>query len=103
MNQVVKRIKDLAAKQNLSQNKLAQKAHLPQSTINSIFNSVNDYPSIPTLEAICKAFDITVAEFFSDGTTPRSLTREQYAMFQRWSALTDEQKELILKLIENMK
>ena len=39
----------------------------------------------------------------SDGSTPRSLTREQYAMFQRWSTLTDEQKELILKLIENMK
>ena len=70
MNQVVKRIKDLAAKQNLSQNRLAQKAHLPQSTINSIFTSVNDYPSIPTLEAICKAFDITVAEFSPTAPPP---------------------------------
>ena len=70
MNQVVKRIKDLAAKQNLSQNRLAQKAHLPQSTINSIFTSVIDYPSIPTLEAICKAFDITVAEFSPTAPPP---------------------------------
>jgi len=98
---VLNKIRLLMNKKGWSEYHLSRVSGVPQSTINSMFRNSN-LPTITTLESICKAFDISLSEFFADGENLNSLTTEQRAMFDKWSRLTSEQKELLLKLIEQM-
>ena len=84
-----------------SEYRLAKESGVPQSTISNIFNR-NYQPSIASLDIICKAFGITLAQFFADGNFVE-LTDEQNEFFQRWAALKPEQKRLIDELIDQFK
>lgn len=81
--------------------RLAKEANLSHSTVTNMFNR-NNAPTLPTLESVCKAFGITLAQFFSDGSGPSELTGEQHELFSRWSTLTEEQKEALLHLMSTM-
>lgn len=96
-----KRIKQLMKERGWSYYRLAKEAKISHSTITNIFNR-NNAPTLPTLEAICKAFGITLAQFFSEKDTSAQLTEEQYILFARWSTLTEEQKQLLLDLMKTM-
>ena len=80
---------------------LARKCGLSDATIANIFRR-NTMPSIPTLEAICQGFGITLAQFFSQGQMVE-LSDEQKEMFDTWSTLTKEQKDALYQLIMVMK
>jgi len=81
--------------------RLAKEADLSQSTIANLFKR-NNTPSIPTLEAICRGFGITLSQFFSEGNFVE-LTDEQKELFDKWVTLTGEQKSLLLELVKNLK
>ena len=49
-------------------------------------------PSIPTLEALCKAFGMSMAQFFSTDNLI-AVTPELKEVFDSWITLTSEQKE----------
>lgn len=85
-----------------SEYRLAKEAGLSQSTISNLFRRHNA-PSIATLESICNAFGITLAQFFSDGNSCVVLTEEQKYLFDRWIALTEEQKRFLYEIIKNIK
>ncbi len=95
------RIRELMAQRQWSEYRLAIASGLSQSTIANIF-SRNTTPSITTLESICSAFGITLAQFFSDGEMVE-LTPEQREMFSAWSSLSTHQKEALSHLIQVMK
>ncbi len=95
------RIKQIMKVRGWSEYRLAKESGVPQSTISNIFNR-NYQPSIASLEIICKAFGITLAQFFADGNFVE-LTDEQNEFFQRWAALKPEQKRLIDDLIDQFK
>jgi len=95
------RIKKLMFERNWTEYRLAKEANLSQSTIANLFNR-NTLPGITTLEAICSGFGITMAQFFCDGNFTE-LTPDQKNMFDKWISLTEEQKGLIYKLIDQMK
>ena len=78
-----------------------KEAGLSQSTITNLFNR-NNAPTIPTLEAVCRAFGITLSQFFSEGNTPAELTEEQRTLFAAWSTLNDGQKEALLLLMKRI-
>ncbi len=99
---VIKRIDTLMKDRNWSDYKLATESGLSSSTIANIHRR-NTVPSISTLEAICSAFGITLAQFFTDDNHTVQLNNEQRELFNRWVSLTDNQKELIYKLIKEMK
>lgn len=69
-----KRLKKYRSQRGLSQKKLSNHTGISQSFISSI-ESNKQSPTITTLERICKAFGITIAEFFSkpDNAVPDSL------------------------------
>ena len=98
----LERIRSYMQARNWTEYRLAKESGLSQSTIANMF-SRHTAPSVPTLEAICKGFGITLSQFFSDGDGLVELDKEQLAMFQKWSMLTPEQKELLSKLVDNMK
>lgn len=99
---VIKRIDELMKERNWSNYKLAAESGLSSSTIANIYRR-NTTPSISTLEAICSAFGITLAQFFTEDSYTVQLNGEQRDLFQRWVSLTNKQKELIYKLIQEMK
>lgn len=99
---VIKRIDDLMKERQWSDYKLAIESGLSSSTIANIHRR-NTVPSISTLEAICSAFGITLAQFFSDNRVTVQLSSEQIDLFNRWIYLTENQKQLIYNLIKEMK
>lgn len=96
-----KRIRQLMDERGWTEYRLAKEAKLSQSTIANIFRRDNA-PTLPTLEAVCKAFGITLAQFFSEGNDSIELTEEQSELFKRWNTLSDEQKKLLLALMNTM-
>ncbi len=95
-----KRIKQLMDERGWTDYRLAKEANLSHSTVTNMFNR-NNAPALPTLEAVCKAFGITLAQFFSEGDGD-SLTEEQRVLFSKWSTLTEEQKHHLLGLMSTM-
>ena len=59
-------------------------------------------PSISSLEKICVALDITLSQLFAESGDKYDLTNEQRALIEKWSKLTEDQKEAILNLIDSM-
>ena len=99
---VIKRIDNLMKEREWADYKLAAESGLSSSTIANIHRR-NTVPSIPALEAICSAFGITLAQFFSDNNFTVQLNRDQLDLFTQWIYLTDNQKKLIYQLIKEMK
>ena len=99
---VITRINDLMKERQWSDYKLAIESGLSTSTIANIHRR-NTVPSISTLEAICSAFGITLAQFFSDNTLTVQLNSEQIELFNHWICLTENQKRIIYDLIKEMK
>lgn len=96
-----KRIKQLMEERNWTDYRLAKESGLSHSTVTNMFNR-NNAPTLPTLEAVCKAFGITLAQFFLEENTPE-LTEEQRILFAKWSTLKNEQKQALLTLIDTMR
>ena len=99
---VIQRIDELMKERNWSEYKLAAKSGLSSSTIANMHRR-NTVPSISTLEAICSAFGLSLAQFFTEGSNTVQLNDEQMKLFQRWVTLTEHQKNLIYELIDEMK
>ena len=95
------RIRQLMDERQWTEYRLAKESGLSQSTVTNLFKR-NTVPSVVTLEAICKGFGITLAQFFQEGNTTE-LTYEQKEMFDRWMTLSVEQKNIFYELIKNMK
>ena len=95
------RIKHLMEERDWTYYRLAKESNLSHSTVTNMFNR-NNAPTLPTLEAVCKAFGITLAQFFTERNSPE-LTEEQRVLFAKWSTLKDEQKQALLALIDTMR
>ena len=93
-----KRIRELMEERKWTDYRLAKEAKLSHSTVTNMFNR-NNAPTLPTLEAICRAFGITLAQFFAEGEEVQ-LTKEQQKLFSKWSTLTDRQKQILLELMD---
>lgn len=98
---VLERLRRIMFERNWTEYRLAKESGLSQSTISNLFHR-SGQPSIATLEVICGAFGITLAQFFADDNMVE-LTDEQYSFFTRWAALKPEQKALIDGLIDQFK
>ena len=98
---VIQRIDDLMAARNWSDYRLSIESGLSQSTIANIHRR-QTLPSIPTLEAICSAFGITLSQFFTEDLDNVQLSTEQKDLFDKWITLTEKQKNLIYEIILEM-
>lgn len=63
------RIRQLMAERGWTIYRLAQESGLSQTTISNIFKR-NNQPSLPTVNAICDACGITLAQFFTENDIP---------------------------------
>jgi transcriptional regulator with XRE-family HTH domain len=79
--------------------KLSKESGIAQSTLSNMFTRNND-PSISTLEDICRAFNISLSQFFADEGDMITLSKDQSDMLEKWSALSQDQKSALLKLLK---
>ena len=98
--EILERIKQLQADRGWSTYKLAKEAKIPQSTLANLTKRSNS-PTVSTLQAVCQAFGISLAQFFSslDGNT---LTPEQYELLKNWGLLSRMQKEKVAAYIQGL-
>jgi len=95
------RLQHLLKERGWTEYKLSKECGLAQSTIGNIFRR-NTVPSIATLETICKGFGITLAQFFAEDDLVE-LTPEMKELFDRWMALTPEQKAAASQMMKAMR
>ncbi|MCB6477563.1 helix-turn-helix transcriptional regulator [Emergencia timonensis] len=98
---IIKKIKELMEERRWSEYRLSKESGLSQSTIRNLFTR-NNLPTFQTLEAICDAFGITLAQFFSEGSAVE-LTEEQQMLLKKWAAISKDQQQALLVLLDTMK
>ncbi len=94
------RLRQLMAERGWTAYRLAKESGLSESTLANIFKR-NTVPSISTLESVCSAFGISLAQFFAEGEMVE-LTPELKELFDHWVSLTPEQKQAALQMIRAM-
>ena len=99
---IQERIKALMDQKTWSEYRLAKEAELPQSTISHLFKR-NNAPTYPTIEAICRAFGMTLSQFFADPGEAVVLTDEQKEVLLLFGALLEEQKKIIKDTMKHFK
>lgn len=95
---VLEKLRKLQQEYGWSDYKVAKQAGLAQGTVSNIYRR-NTIPNIITLEAICKGFGITLADFFADNDCIE-LTPDMKELFDDWKKLSDDKKTLILQMIK---
>jgi len=98
---ILNRIKQLRDERDWSNYRLAKEAHISEGSLNNLFR-LNNQPTIPTLEAICTGFDISLSQFFAEGDEAVILNVEQREMLDIWNTLNKEQKAALLELLKKM-
>lgn len=96
---IAHRIKELAETRGWSEYRLVKESKLAASTVANIYHR-NTIPSIPTLEAICESFGISLSQFFSNDNMV-ALTEEQEDLLNHWATLSPEQKKSLLDLMKS--
>lgn len=91
---ILGKLKNMIQERGWSEYRLAQECGLHESTITNIFRR-NTTPTIPTLEAICRGFGITLSQFFTEDDMIE-MSPEVRELFEAWTPLTPEQKEIVL-------
>lgn len=98
---ILEEITRLRQERKWSEYDLATRSGLSQSTISTWYRK-DQVPTIRSLEKICKGFDITLSQFFAEGTDAVFLTGEQREMLDRWSSLSKKQQQLFMELFKSM-
>lgn len=90
---ISKRIIQLCGERRWSFYKLAKEAGFDQSTLTPILHEKN-MPNLYTLSDICKAFDITLADFFSCQLFEGAVSTDNF--IELWKQLNKTEREKVL-------
>ena len=99
---IPKRVKELCRKHKVSKYRLAQLTDTSQTALANIMNK-KSVPTVPTLERICDAFGISIAQFFAgDGMRP-DLTDEQGELLEIWDDLNADERRILMNFVRTLK
>lgn len=98
-NYVLERIDQLRNQRGWSIYKLAEEAGITQSTLANMF-ARDSFPSISSLQSICDAFGMTIAQFFDDGGN--GLSAEEQLLLANFKKLSTRDKAMIQEIINSM-
>lgn len=101
MIDVLERITHYRKKKGWTEYQLAEKSGLTQSTISSWYRK-NMIPTIPSLEKICAAFEITLSQFFVTDEDCYSLTDVQKELLNEASRLTEQQQKSLIAFFKTL-
>ena len=99
---VLERITTYRKQKGWSEYQLAEESGMTQSTISSWYRR-HMTPSVPSLERICDAFDISLSQFFMEsGSQPIVLTDKQVELINATNKLSPEQLDNLLIFLNSL-
>lgn len=102
MMNILDKINKLRLERGWSINKLALEACLTQSTVQNMFWRKNSLPSLSTLTAICKAFNIDLCEFFNDQPDKMIPTEEEMEFLKYFRLLSKPCRKSLTELTKSI-
>ena len=96
------RIAELCRKRGYTKYRLAQLTGITQTALGNMLNQ-KSMPTMANLEKICDAFEITIAQFFSDDENRLDLTKEQKEILEIWDGLDEKEREIFMTFIRSLK
>ena len=96
------RITELCEKRGYTKYRLSQLTDMSQTALANIINQ-KSVPTVVTLERICEAFGITLAQFFTKDGDRLNLTEEQNEILEIWDSLETKEREILLSFIRSLK
>ena len=98
---VMERSDELCKQHNISKYRLSQITGIAQSAFSKMARQQSSL-SLETIQRICDAFGISVAQFFSnDGEYP-DLTDEQKKLLDCWALLDQKKRDYALLMVEKL-
>ena len=94
-----KKIETLRFRRGWSMYELAQEAGITQSTLTSMIKRGNP-PKIDTLECICEAFGITLAQFFMEDEQAELLNKSEKELIDLFRSMPEDKKQALLGLLK---
>ncbi len=101
MIDVLGRITYYRKKKGWSEYQLSEMSGLTQSTISSWYRK-NIIPTIPSLEKICAAFEITLSQFFVTDEDCFSLTDIQKELLHEAGRRTEQQQRSLIDFFKTL-
>ena len=96
---VNKKIEKLRFQRGWSTYELAQESGITQSTLTSMIKRGNA-PKIDTLECVCEAFGITLAQFFMEDEQIDLLSKNEKELLSLFRSLSEVKKRALLDLLK---
>ena len=94
-----KKILSLCDQREWSTYELAMRANISHSTLNSCINR-DTAPKIDTLQRICDAFEITLAQFFEENEQLELLTADEKELISLFRLLPQEKRSYLLNFLK---
>lgn len=94
---IIGKIEKLRKERGWTIYKLALESGITQSTISNMY-ARGTLPSLTTLENVCVAFGITMAQFFDD-MSEKELTQEEYGIIAEYRKLGEVERTAVKNLI----
>lgn len=98
---IKQRLKNLMDERGLNMYTLAKRSNVSWNTIKN-FYARDSKPTLTTIELLCNGLGITLAQFFDEDGSSVSLTAEQQHVLDRWSRISDEEKQIISGMLDVM-
>lgn len=98
---VADHIVTLCKKRGVTKYRLSQLSGISQSSLGRII-SQESLPSLITLEKICTALDVTLAQFFREANQD-GMTDSQKEILEIWNDLSTEEKDIVLAMLRGLK
>ncbi len=98
---VLDKIEKLRLQRGWTYYTLALESELTVSTVTNMFIRKTQ-PSIKTLTALCKAFGITLSEFFDDNNDSVGITNDEHKLINKFRKLNKKEKEAVMAFIDKL-
>ena len=98
---ITKRIDELCMIHHMSKYRLSQITGISQSAFSKMARQQTSL-SIETIQRICDAFGISMAQFFSDSDEYPDLTPQQRQLLDYWKMMDRKKQEYILLMTQKL-
>ena len=98
---VMARIKELCEARSWTYYRLAKEADIPYSSLSTMLHKAY-VPSVPSLMKICRGFDISLSQFFSEEDDTAKLSKKQKLCLEHWDRLDEQNQNLALAYMDGL-
>ena len=100
--EILEKIRKLQYERDWNDYDLAKNAEISVATVNSLFRRKSP-PKLETLQCICNAFNMTLAQFFLDDENFELLSNSEREMLAAFRKLSPKQQQALIAVFTDQK